>query len=88
MLLQVKHTGVELRTELHTGGSMNGIGDAVAKAGLEAQVRKLDELSDGLQEIILKSSSMREEQKAKLTEIVAQRQGDARVLRTMISALG
>lgn len=67
---------------------MNGIGDAVAKAGLEAQVRKLDELSDGLQEIILKSSSMSEEQKAKLTEIVAQRQGDARVLRTMISALG
>ena len=63
---------------------MSGLGDAVYIASLEAEAKKLDEMGDRLQKIIVGSSAMSEELKTKLTQMVAQRQKDASDIRVLI----
>jgi hypothetical protein len=46
--------------------------------------KRLDEMGDGLQQLILRSPNMSEERKKRLTEEVARRQQDASDLRKLI----
>ncbi len=51
---------------------------------LGADAKRLDEMGDGLQQLILRSPNMSDEQKKRLTEEVARRQQDASDLRKLI----
>jgi hypothetical protein len=51
---------------------------------LGAEAERLDKMGDGLQDLILRSTNMSEEQKMKLTQEVARRQKAASDLRRLI----
>jgi ribosomal protein L22 len=66
---------------------MSDLGEAVIRGNLEAEAKKLEKLSDGMQEIVLKSRNISEEQKRALTKKAAIQQQAASDIRKVISTL-